>query len=75
MPVIIKPDDACFWLDEGINDTEVIRPLLRPVEEDYLEDWPVSTAVNSPANNDERCIERRIGDADPGSLFSHAQRR
>ena len=46
-------------LGEGttIVDIEQIADLLVPYLGDDLETYPVSRYVNSPRNNDERCIE------------------
>jgi hypothetical protein len=38
-------------------DTSKLEPLLRPVECTSLEAVPVSTYVNDPRNEGERCIE------------------
>jgi putative SOS response-associated peptidase YedK len=50
MPVIVDPDDYARWLDPGA-DVEKITDLLKPASEPLLESFPVSRAVNSPANN------------------------
>ena len=49
-------------------------PLLLTVEDDCLADWPASTTVNSPANNDERCIEMMGYEGNPDSLFGNINR-
>ncbi len=56
MPVIIHHEDIGLWLDVMVRDTSVLRPLMRPVEDDYLTEYPVTPLCNSPAYNDERCI-------------------
>ena len=41
MPVILKLKDARLWLDEAVKDTSVLRSLLKPIENDYLQEWPL----------------------------------
>ncbi len=52
MPAILSQEDAMAWLNTG--DTA----LLRPCPSEGLATWPVSTRVNSPANNDPRLMEQ-----------------
>ena len=56
MPVILAPDAYDVWLDPASEGDE-LRGLLAPYPEDEMEAYPVSRFVNSPSNNDERCIE------------------
>jgi putative SOS response-associated peptidase YedK len=64
MPLIVPPIDYARWLDAGEKD---LADLLVPTAE-ALVSYAVSTLVNSPANDDPRCIEpvavaaERIGD-------------
>jgi putative SOS response-associated peptidase YedK len=53
MPAIIDPKDYDQWLRGTPDDA---RELLRPYH-GQIEHWPVSTYVNRPINNDERCLE------------------
>ncbi|MFW6124721.1 MAG: SOS response-associated peptidase, partial [Pirellulales bacterium] len=57
MPVILPPGDYATWLDPAVQDPDVLVPLLRPYADDALEAYPVSRRVNSPTNDDPRCIE------------------
>lgn len=57
MPVILRPEDFALWLDPDVKDPAPIRPLLRPYEPDEMFAYPVSTRVNSPRNDDPKCIE------------------
>jgi putative SOS response-associated peptidase YedK len=50
MPAILALDEALAWLKTG--DTA----LLKPCPSEALAAWPVSTRVNSPANNDSGLI-------------------
>ena len=56
MPVIVAPDAYDVWLDPDSEGDE-LRGLLAPYPEDEMEAYPVSRFVDSPSNNDERCIE------------------
>jgi putative SOS response-associated peptidase YedK len=56
MPVILPHDAYNAWLDPDA-DQEELGELMIPYPGDDLETYPVSRFVNSPRNNDERCIE------------------
>lgn len=56
MPVILAPASHPRWLDPAERDPARLEPLLAPVPEDRVEMFPVSTVVNSPANEDPRCV-------------------
>jgi putative SOS response-associated peptidase YedK len=56
MPVILPHDAYDAWLDPDA-DREELGELMIPYAGDDLETYPVSRFVNSPRNNDERCIE------------------
>ncbi len=56
MPVIVAPQDYSMWLDPGDYPEEGLH-LLRPYQEEALEAYPVSTAVNNPRNDSQTCIE------------------
>lgn len=48
MPVIIAPDTFDRWLQ---NDSQGLNDCLQPCDNSVLDTYPVSTAVNRPANN------------------------
>lgn len=50
MPVILPPDTWESWLDPERTPGD-LQPLLQPLPEGSLEEWPVSTDVNSPRND------------------------
>lgn len=56
MPVILPAGDRDAWLDPEAE-REELASLLRPYPGDDLETFPVSRFVNSPRNNDERCVQ------------------
>ena len=58
MPVILPKSAYNLWLDPEVNDVKQLRPLLVPYPADEMEAYPVSTLVNSPANDEPRCVER-----------------
>ena len=54
MPVILMPEDYEQWLGTGkdadAKEVEQLQHLIRPCEAELMEAYPVSTRVNSPAN-------------------------
>jgi putative SOS response-associated peptidase YedK len=64
MPVILPHEHWATWLDPRITDPARVQGLLRPFPADRLEAWPVSTAVNRPANDGPDLI-RRVEPAPP----------
>ena len=56
MPVILPPRDCGLWLDPDVQDPERLQPLLHPYAADQMVAFPVSTQVNSPANDTSECI-------------------
>jgi putative SOS response-associated peptidase YedK len=58
MPVILHPDDEAMWIDPKMNDTKALHALLNPFPDTYLEAYPVSRAVNTPATNTPALIDR-----------------
>lgn len=57
MPAMILPKDITAWLDPGIRTVSKIEELLMPIDSGLMEIWPVSTKVNSPANQGAELIE------------------
>jgi len=56
MPVILPAGSREAWLDPEAEKEELLA-LLEPYPEDEMETYPVSRYVNSPQNNDPRCVE------------------
>ncbi len=56
MPAFISPDAFDMWLDCVNVEPDVAAALIRPADDDLLEAYPVSTAVNRVANNSEILI-------------------
>jgi len=57
MPVILNPEDYDTWLDPDQTDPTPLARLLVPCAPEAWEAFPVSKAVNSPANDAPACIE------------------
>jgi putative SOS response-associated peptidase YedK len=55
MPVILHPDGYDLWLDPGMNDVTTASELLKPYDARLMRCYPVSSRVNSVANDDEEC--------------------
>jgi len=60
MPVILTREAEAVWLDPTIQDAERLLPLLKPYPSEGMEAYPVSTKVNSPANEGAGCVEALI---------------
>ncbi|MCB9420256.1 MAG: SOS response-associated peptidase [Ardenticatenaceae bacterium] len=56
MPVIIEPADYDLWLYPGDRPEDGLH-LLRPYPARKMAAYPVNTHVNSPRNDDARCIQ------------------
>jgi putative SOS response-associated peptidase YedK len=58
MPVVLKPSDFAMWLDRTVTEPLQLQRLYRPYPDDLMQEWPVTTYVNSPAHQGEECIRR-----------------
>ena len=50
MPVILHPTEFDLWLDRSVNNPENLQRLYQPYPAELLQEWEVSTIVNSPAH-------------------------
>ena len=57
MPVILHRQDYGQWLDPAPRPAASLSAMLRPLAAGLLEAYPVSTLVNSPANDSPECIQ------------------
>ena len=57
MPVILPPEAYSAWLDPANDDSAQLRKLLVPFSNEPLVLRPVSTAVNSPRNDDPSLLD------------------
>jgi putative SOS response-associated peptidase YedK len=53
MPVIIAPEDFDTWLG---GSPEEAQDLLKPFPSERMDTYPISTRINTPANDDADCI-------------------
>lgn len=51
MPVILHPRDYAKWLNPSPQTPDQLKPLLKPFAADLMDAYPVSTLVNTPAND------------------------
>jgi putative SOS response-associated peptidase YedK len=57
MPVMLERPNFEQWLDPAEQDADVLAWMLRPYRADAMRAYPVSPLVNSPKNDDARCLE------------------
>jgi putative SOS response-associated peptidase YedK len=57
MPAIIAPAHYDLWLDARVTDKSEIMGYLNSTPSTRLVTYPVSTWVNSPKHDDDRCIK------------------
>ncbi len=55
MPVILEPNEEAAWLET--DDGAALSSLLDPFPDDLTATYPISTAVNDPANDSPDVIE------------------
>ena len=51
MPVILHPRDYAKWLDPSPQTPDQLKPLIKPFPAELMDAYPVSTLVNTPAND------------------------
>ena len=56
MPVILPKEGYSLWLSPDEEDPQMLSELLRPYPHEEMMAYPVSTMVNSPANESPECI-------------------
>ena len=71
MPVMLSPSVWESWIDPRCSDINSLRSALQVLSEDEIAAHPVGYAVNNPANDDKRLIERQDEPPAPvqGALF------
>jgi len=57
MPVILKKEAIGEWLDPATREYETLKRILQEKRVSGIRAYPVSKLVDSPGNNDPRCIE------------------
>jgi putative SOS response-associated peptidase YedK len=56
MPVILPEADYELWLSADARQAEHLQSLLKPFPSELIRAYPVSTEVNNPRNDSEKCI-------------------
>jgi putative SOS response-associated peptidase YedK len=56
MPVILHPRDYARWLDPSSQTPDQLKPLLKPFPAEFMNAYPVSTLVNTPANDNPELV-------------------
>ncbi len=76
MPCIVRPEDFDRWLDaDGFPPAEV-ADILAPAPEDFFQAYPISTRVNSVANDNPAILEPLANvDTPPAEERAPAPRR
>jgi putative SOS response-associated peptidase YedK len=70
MPVILDSENFDLWLDPGMQNTADLSELFKPLDPNRMRDYPVSTRINSVANDDEESARPEvIGEAQASLLF------
>lgn len=64
MPVILNRQHYDLWLDPGFQNVAELAGMLKPFDAALMKRYPVSTRLNSVANDDQRCAEVAV--VDPG---------
>lgn len=57
MPVILHQGEFQLWLDRTVNDPHELQRLYQPYPAELMQEWQVSTSVNSPRNSGSNCID------------------
>jgi putative SOS response-associated peptidase YedK len=57
MPVILHPGDYARWIEPGERSAADLQDLLAPFPPGEMGYYPVSTVVNSPANDVPACVQ------------------
>ncbi len=58
MPAILHRQDYDLWLDHAVQDSSQVQHLLRPYPDGEMFAVPVTTWVNDPKHEDERCVQQ-----------------
>jgi hypothetical protein len=57
MPVILSPENYDLWLEPDFHGQGKLLEMLRPYPAEEMTAYPVSTVVNNPRNETEKCVE------------------
>lgn len=56
MPVVLTRYDESVWLDRDA-DHQTLKNMLQPYDSDLMQSYPITTRVNSPANDSPEILE------------------
>jgi putative SOS response-associated peptidase YedK len=56
MPVILRQENYDLWLDPGFKDVNALAEVLAPFDASLMKSFPVSTRINTVANDGPDCI-------------------
>jgi putative SOS response-associated peptidase YedK len=56
MPVVIDPKDVALWLSPT-TEPEALADLMKPFPAERMMATPITTYINKPRNEGERCIQ------------------
>jgi putative SOS response-associated peptidase YedK len=56
MPVILRQENYDLWLDPGFKNAKALAEILVPFDAKQMKSFPVSTRINTVANDDPDCI-------------------
>ncbi len=62
MPVILKEDEEQNWLNPDLVETDQVKVFLKPYLNEDMDQFTVSTMVNSPSNNSRDIIKELKGE-------------
>ncbi|WP_299088466.1 SOS response-associated peptidase [uncultured Metabacillus sp.] len=57
MPVILPPETYERWLNRDFQNLDTLHSFLSPYEANLMDAYPVSNIVNSPRNDNAKCIQ------------------
>jgi putative SOS response-associated peptidase YedK len=75
MPMVVSPGHWDEWLDPATDDADGLLKAITPAASDDLETRPVSTAVNSVANDGPALITPVAAEDEPGNTLLAADSR
>jgi putative SOS response-associated peptidase YedK len=56
MPVLLEEGNREAWVDQSIDDKDLLKSILQPYDSEKMSAYEVSTLVNNPRNNGEELI-------------------
>jgi putative SOS response-associated peptidase YedK len=72
MPAILRPEDERTWLDPTLSEADARQLVLKPLDANKMEAYPVAPLVNSWENEGPRLIEPAESEVQIGLPFGDA---